>query len=456
MRRSRRLEIDKSGEKQMKNYHKILAEKIRAGENVALYCYGILATHMILYLEKFYGVIPAVVIDNDPRKTGTADFGVPVMPFAEAWEQFDGLQYFICSDDYKYTIIGDMLEKGVPPEKIINYVPVEKRRTCLYFYNRLLLVRGSKAGTHFISHCNKDSFKPQGAHTEIFSENESYTETGLCLDKAFSNFEAGAIAACKDCIMNKEQYIVGKDCQRHYKSVAFYQATCSDCLSHCVYCCVGGNSKGESQVRLNSLESYGHFIDSVFALDRVDDDFTCAIDMSERELDRKIAMIAETVEKSGLHPLAYKVNSCLLTYDGHLAELMRQGMAYVIWSLDAGTRETYRKIKQIDAFENVMKNIRRYIEQDAYGGKLIVAKYLIVKGINDNDEEFDAFLKVVTSLGLKFISLSFDFYVKADQSDLEFIWMCNHKAEECGLQLTYKNNSLQVTEALKLSNILSQ
>ena len=62
----------------MKNYHEILTEKIKCGENVAFYCYGILATHMLLYLEKFYKVLPAVVIDNDPRKTGTAEFGVPV------------------------------------------------------------------------------------------------------------------------------------------------------------------------------------------------------------------------------------------------------------------------------------------------------------------------------------------------------------------------------------------
>ena len=256
--------------------------------------------------------------------------------------------------------------------------------------------------------------------------------------------------------MNKEQYIVSRDCQRHYKSVAFYQETCSDCLSHCVYCCVGGNSKGETRVRMNSLESYRNFIDSIFALDRIDDDFTCAIDMSEHDPDQKIALTVEAVEKSGLHPLAYKVNSCLLTYDEHLAELMRQGLAYVIWSLDAGTRETYRKIKQIDAFENVMKNVQRYTEQDAFGGKLIAAKYLIVKGLNDNGEEFDAFLNVVTNLGLKFISLSFDFSVETDQSDLKFIRMCSQKAEERGLQLTYKNNSLPVTQALQVNNILTQ
>lgn len=440
----------------MKNYHEILAKKIGAGENVALYCCGILATHMLLYLEKFYGVLPAVVVDNDARKTGTAEFGVPVMPFAQARERFDGLQYFICSDDFKYTIIGDMLEQGVPPERIINYVPVEKRRSCLYLSNRLLLAQGFQPGTHFIQHCNYDSFKPHVRYTEVFSKDESYAETGACLDKILSDFESGTASVCKDCVMNKEQYIVGRDCQRRYKCVAFYQKTCADCLSHCVYCCADGASEGAPRVQMSSLESFGNFVDAAFALDRIDDDFTCAVDMSERDLDRKIAVVTETVKRSGLHPLAYKINSCLLTYGEHLAELMRQGMAYVVWSLDAGTRETYRKVKQIDAFENVMKNIRRYIEDDAYGGKLIAAKYLIVKGVNDNEAEFDAFLKIITDLKLRFISLSFDFFETANQSDLNFIQECYQKAGALGLQLTYKGNSLPVTQALRLNSIFSQ
>lgn len=442
----------------MKNYHEIIAEKIRAGENVALYCCGIQSTHMLFYLEKFYGAVPAVVIDNDPRKMGTADFGVPVMPFEKAREQFDGLQYFICSGDYKYTIIGDMLEKGVLPEQIINYVPVEKRQTCLFFYTYLFVVWGPEFGAHVIRHCNDNSFKPktQILRTIVTQQAGKYAHVGKLIDKAFSDFESGAIDLCKDCVVNKEQYMVSREYKKRYRSVVFCQEACMDCLAHCTYCCVEGNVAGKPQMQINPLESYRDFVDSVLPLGQISDDFTCTIVMSERDLDRKIAVFLGSLGKAGLRPLSYEVSSCLLTYDEHLAELMRQGRVYVIWSLDAGTRETYRKIKQINAFDNVMKNIRRYIEQDAFGGKLIVAKYLIVKGINDNEAEFNAFLRVVTDLKLKFISLSFDFYGKADPSDLEFIQNCYQKAEALGLQLTYKNNSLPVTQALQMNNILTQ
>ena len=440
----------------MKNYHDILAQKIKDGDQVALYCYGILASHMLCYLEKFYGALPVVVIDNDTRKRGTAEFGVPVMPFAEAQGQFDCLQYFICSDDFKYTIIADMLDKGVQPEAIINYVPVEKRKTCLYFYNRLLLLQGSKNGPHCIRHCNKDSFKPQTIDTAVVSQDGSYAETGKIVDQAFADFENGAMTACRDCVMNKEQYIVARDYQKHYKSVAFYQENCADCLAHCIYCCVGGNCKERAPSQTGSLDSYARFVDSVLALDRLDDDFTCALDMSERDYDQKIGLAVEGMAQAGLRPTAYKINSCLLVYSEQLAQLLRQGMAYVVWSLDAGTRETYRQVKQIDGFDHAVKNAKRYISQDIFGGRFFVAKYLIVKGINDNDKEFDAFLRIVTECGLQYVSLSFDFYAEAEEKDLLFIQDCYQKITGAGLKLTYKNNSIPVTEALGMSNILRQ
>ncbi|WP_295765452.1 hypothetical protein [uncultured Oscillibacter sp.] len=441
---------------QTRDVKALLAGKIESGEPVALYCYGILASHMLCCLEEFYGVLPAVIIDNDERKRGTAEFGVPVMPFADARERFGRLQYFICSDDFKYTIIGDLLEEGVRPEDIVNYVPVERRRTCLYFYNRLLLVQGREDGPHSIAHCNKDSFKPQTASTRFPCGDGRYEDVGQILDRSFEEFERGEIECCRDCVMNKEQYIVSRGYPRHYKSVAFYQETCADCLSHCVYCCVEGGAKRSKPVSLRPLEDFSKFAASVLALGRVDDDLTCAIDVSEREHGRKVGTALKVLEEAGSTPLVYKINSCLLVYEEELAGLLRQGKVYVIWSLDAGTRETYRKIKQIDAFDKAVDNVRRYIEEDVFGGRFIVAKYLIVKGINDDPDEFDAYLRVVKGLGLRFVSLSFDYNVEADEQDLAFIRDCYRKLVREGLQITYKNDSAAVTKALSMNSILEQ
>ncbi len=402
-------------------------------------------------------MVPTVVIDNDERKKGKAEFGVPVMPFAQAREQYPELQYFICSDDYKYSIIGDMLEKGIQPESIINYVPVEKRRACLYFYNRFLLTLGVDGkGTQIVGHCNKDSFKKETMSTRIPCVNGNYDGMREILDRVYADFENGEIDVCRNCVMNQEQYIVSKRYKKHYKQVACYQGTCGDCLSSCIYCCVGGNTKDKSGIRLNSLESYSSFLEQAFSLGRIDDDFSCAIDMSERDSDKKIGIVVDQMERAGLKPMTYKINSCLLAYSSRLAELLKKGSAYVVWSLDAGTKETYRKVKQIDAFDHVLENVRRLIKEDAFGGRFIVAKYLIVRDINDNGQEFDAFLRVVGELGLKFVSLGFDFNAAANEKDLQFIRECYGKLVRKGLQLTYKNDSEPVTRALHMNNLKQQ
>lgn len=434
-----------------------LAERIRSGETVALYCYGILAEHLLFWLDRFEGVHPAVIIDNDPRKRGTAAFDVPVMPYAEAKERYENLRFFICSDDFKYTVIGDLLEHGEQPESIINYVPVEKRRGCLYFYNCLLMVQGvENGGRQFIVHCNTDSFKKGIVRTAFPACNGEYTDTMERLNAAFLTFENRRNEICEQCALKREQYLPARTWKHHYKQVAFYQESCGDCLSHCVYCSEGGCSDHNVEMRLNSVESFMCFAKSVFELDRISEDASFSVDISERNQAQRIAAVVRTIEEVGLKPIVYKFNSCCLTYSDAMAKLLRQGEAYMIWSLDAGTRETYRRIKQIDAFDHVLEVIRRYIAEDAYGGRFIVPKYLIVKGINDNDAEFDAFLALIKSMGLHFVSLSFDFFAEANEADEAFIRRCYQKLCENGLELTYKNNSRQVSQALAMNNILSQ
>lgn len=64
-------------------------------------------------------------------------------------------------------------------------------------------------------------------------------------------------------------------------------------------------------------------------------------------------------------------------------------------SLDCGTKETFQKIKQVDAFDKVIENIKEFsLKTNA----VISLKYIILKDINDNFEEVEKFLEIVRSL----------------------------------------------------------
>lgn len=79
-------------------------------------------------------------------------------------------------------------------------------------------------------------------------------------------------------------------------------------------------------------------------------------------------------------------------------------------SLDSGTRETYKKIKRVDKFDDVVNNVKRYIKEigEEFSFHLIM-KYIILKDMNDNKEEIDKWIDVCTSIGVRNFFPSIEF-----------------------------------------------
>lgn len=76
-------------------------------------------------------------------------------------------------------------------------------------------------------------------------------------------------------------------------------------------------------------------------------------------------------------------------------------------ALDSGCRETYLKIKQVDKFYKSIDNLKKYIA--AAGNDSIIIKYIIVKGYNDNLEEFKMFMDKMIEINVKIIVLDIDY-----------------------------------------------
>ncbi len=64
-------------------------------------------------------------------------------------------------------------------------------------------------------------------------------------------------------------------------------------------------------------------------------------------------------------------------------------------SLDCGTPETFKKIKNIDGFNSVIENLKRIKNSTEL---TISLKYIILEGINDNIEELNAFLNIAKEI----------------------------------------------------------
>lgn len=80
-------------------------------------------------------------------------------------------------------------------------------------------------------------------------------------------------------------------------------------------------------------------------------------------------------------------------------------------SIDAGCSETYKKIKTVDKFDDLIENLKKYAKLPI----LLRLKYILVRGINDTQEEIEKYLMLMKKLGITNSELMID------QCDSEFL-----------------------------------
>lgn len=105
---------------------------------------------------------------------------------------------------------------------------------------------------------------------------------------------------------------------------------------------------------------------------------------------------------------------CLQTngikYEKLLSEaLERDRRTSIVISIDAGTREMFKKMKRVDKFNDVINNIKHYLRNTKTNKDRVVAKYIIVPNVNDSKEEIDKWITLCKDIGIKTMQPSIEF-----------------------------------------------
>lgn len=107
-------------------------------------------------------------------------------------------------------------------------------------------------------------------------------------------------------------------------------------------------------------------------------------------------------------------------YNERLLDFIKAGRcAGINTSLDAGTRETFAKIKGVDCFDKVVDNIFKYSE----GGCRYFLKYIILDGINDNEADINGFVDVCKKANTASVYISANQLVRNTRLSLHAINM---------------------------------
>jgi molybdenum cofactor biosynthesis enzyme MoaA len=100
-----------------------------------------------------------------------------------------------------------------------------------------------------------------------------------------------------------------------------------------------------------------------------------------------------------------KIFTNALVYDGYISSLLSSGKGRIIVSVDAGTRDTFEKVKGVDAFNRVYDTLCRYSRESK---DAINLKYIFLPGINDNEEDINKFIALANEIKSNSITISAD------------------------------------------------
>lgn len=343
-------------------------------------------------------------------RIGERYFGLEVMELKEVIKIYPKAKYFIASDyPYKYTYQKLLILMGIKEEDILNYEEFEYchgcfwTRTFMTIYSRNMLPCTEDAIFDNTIECTDDISESVDEYLE-FAENliEKMRDRSISLE------------SCLNCA----NYVK----QMHPSKPKFHQigyGVGHVCNSNCTYCARqyserGARSSKKISVWQNEFD-FSKFMRAVKSSSYYDQKVTqIFLGPAEITVHKNREKILEEALTDGTQ---YIVATNGIIYNEKIALLAAKKQNYLFISIDAGTKETYCKIKRVDMFENTIKNLIRYSE----AGVNIYMKYIVLPNNIGNDDLL-GFMKIVKDIMPIGVDISIDAYLPVEHlsDDMKF------------------------------------
>jgi len=318
--------------------------------------------HIKKYQKKLLGEYDVISIDEALKR----------YPDAEVWVTYPRVGY-----------IPNMLAKKLPPKRIhFLEADLEYRKGCSYLGNFIIYGRTSFAPCSVIG--RYPVMKTSGSIRERLAQWQDDTT------KLIDDIRHERPNKCLECHLIKYGFW-RKSVKLNRLSLAANNPG-DICNFRCVYCFSTKDLKQLKDVKdgfttyeiLQQLSEMPEFDTETFTIRLANGEF-CANKYHNKMLD----ILLQTKWKIHLS------SNCSI-YREKLATLMQTGRIFeLVTSIDAGTPETFKKIKQSNRFHRVVENLKKYPVDKT---KLMM-KYIFLKDINDNETDIDGFYEIVKKVG---------------------------------------------------------
>jgi wyosine [tRNA(Phe)-imidazoG37] synthetase (radical SAM superfamily) len=187
----------------------------------------------------------------------------------------------------------------------------------------------------------------------------------------------------------------------HYVNLSMYPAPCQ---SKCMYCGVHSGESGVFDKRRHAdcYEKLFDMLDYALESGMIAPDAVWQVSSGEITIHPFKDRILDLVR----YRTAIFYTNCFIFDEKVAANLKENPRSVINLSIDAGTPQTWNRVKGVDNFNTVTDNLVKYFNSSKPGQ--ITLKYIVLPGINDNLEDYATVIEIMKILKVKQLTISRD------------------------------------------------
>lgn len=184
------------------------------------------------------------------------------------------------------------------------------------------------------------------------------------------------------------------------------------CNSSCIYCAEQYISNRKIVLKPKKSDYYDllPIIKNLYKKNLIDkDNLTVLFQGGDISVLEEFEDLVNIFVENGVKKIEIATNGII--YLPIIEKICRKTFVDMDISIDCGCRESYKKIKTVDKFDDLVNNLRKYTKLPIQ----VRLKYILVRNINDNIEEVSKYIELMKDIGIKISELTID------QCDPEFL-----------------------------------
>ena len=388
------------------------------------------------------GLVPLCFIDNDKTSqkkiiNSSTGMSFEIISLHEALKRFPTADiYIMLEQNMLLNITKLLIEHGVNKERIKYLQKVEYRLGCSQLGSLIIYSDNYKEYTTCCSPRYRTYWKSSG---DFVQDSIEYTEN---VTKLIADINEKKPNKCSECSMLHEALWSSVIKCKMLMLPSIHRR--DYCNFKCIYCGSWKDNVIKQHMDISAWDVFKAFVSNELVKDvRYNSyEITASPHCDEMlELWKQKRIVGEILTNASI-------------FKNGIAELLRENLITLNCSLDAGTPETFAKIKGVDCFWDVVDNLRKYSASSRDRMRL---KYIILPGINDNDADMDGFISIALEIvNENFVFYAHNFNTQITEQEVEATVKFINKCKNAGINPKPNEVTYSVSELDMLKKRLSK